>query len=103
MEKLASISGFHPGHEESKENLKVKNEERPGKKIDGDSSESEDNSGDAGYRLEQMCMIAVNNLSDIFIYYIATVHRESEAVEGRHQLLSYLWLSLLKVLLNYAE
>ena len=50
-----------------------------------------------------MCMIAVNNLSDIFIYYIATVHRESEAVEGRHQLLSYLWLSLLKVVLNYAE
>ena len=41
----------------------------------------------------------MSNLSDIFIYYVASLPREEEARE----LMAYLWLSLLQVLLHYAE
>lgn len=46
-----------------------------------------------------MCSLAVNNLSDIFIYYVASLPQAEEASE----LMAYLWLSLLQVLLHYAE
>jgi hypothetical protein len=51
-----------------------------------------------------MSIIAVNNLSDIFIYYIATVYSDLEDPEGqKFTLLAFLWLNLLKLLLEYAE
>ena len=42
-----------------------------------EDSEEELTATDCKYRLEQMSMIAVNNISDIFIYYIATVYQDS--------------------------
>jgi hypothetical protein len=49
-----------------------------------------------------MCIVAVSNLSDIFIYYIATIYAVGATDESK-ELLTYLWLSLLKVLLHFAE
>jgi hypothetical protein len=49
-----------------------------------------------------MSIIAVNNLSDIFIYYISTVFFDSER-DTSFGLLAFLWLHLLRVLLDYAE
>jgi hypothetical protein len=40
-------------------------------------SEEELAANDSVYRLEQMSMIAVNNMADIFIYYVATVYQET--------------------------
>jgi hypothetical protein len=42
----------------------------------GEDSEEELTATDSIFRLEQMSMIAVNNISDIYIYYIATVYQE---------------------------
>jgi len=42
----------------------------------GEDSEEELTATDSIYRLEQMSMIAVSNISDIYIYYIATVYQE---------------------------
>ena len=68
-------------------------------------SEDSDDPSDACYRLEQMSIIAVNNLSDIFIYYTATVFSDPNEEEEGHRftLLAFLWLNLLKLLLEYAE
>ncbi len=48
-----------------------------------------------------MSMIAVNNMSDIFIYYMATIYQETN--EHQFSLLAFLWLTLLKELLKFAE
>jgi hypothetical protein len=65
-------------------------------------AEGDESDGDSHYRLEQMCMIAVNNQCDIFIYYLATAYSQPASPE-HFQLFNYLWLHLLKLLLNYAE
>lgn len=41
---------------------------------DGNNEEEELTATDSMYRLEQMAMIAVNNIADIFIYYVASVY-----------------------------
>ena len=51
-----------------------------------------------------MSMIAVNNLSDIFIYYVSSVFIEETLVnEQSFNILQILWLNILKILLEYAE
>ena len=42
-----------------------------------EDSEEELTATDSIYRLEQMSMIAVNNITDIYIYYIATVYQDN--------------------------
>jgi hypothetical protein len=42
-----------------------------------EDSEEEMTATDSIYRLEQMSMIAVNNITDIYIYYIATVYQDN--------------------------
>ncbi|CDW90832.1 sec7 domain containing protein [Stylonychia lemnae] len=66
-------------------------------------------------QLEATCQFCVNNLSDIFIYYISIIFRDPLVAhqpdransenpdESSQKLFSYLWLNLLKVLLHYGE
>jgi hypothetical protein len=54
---------------------------------------------DSLYRLEQMGMVAVNTVVDVFIYYVATVYSEDRP-EG---LMAFLWLTMLKEVLKFSE
>eukprot|EP00347_Sterkiella_histriomuscorum_P023819 403333278 len=76
------------------------------------SKNEEDIQESAEEQLEQLCQICVNNISDIFIYYVSMILKEpsliheidtSKEEESVQKLFSFLWLNLLKVLLHFGE
>ena len=62
-----------------------------------ESKEDPVDHGDSNFRLEQISLIAVNNLSDIFIYYISAIFSKQQAMSDptQFQLMAQLWLNLL--------
>jgi hypothetical protein len=76
-EKLAGVNSLVAG---GSEEYKVSSEKNAGEYMKGENAgevsegEEELTATDSMYRLEQMAMIAVNNIADVFIYYVATVY-----------------------------
>ena len=73
FDKLASVNSLVLNNHEE---YKVSNEKATlgeGGKCEHSEEEEELTATDSMYRLEQMAMIAVNNIADVFIYYVATV------------------------------
>ena len=75
FEKLASVNSLVlNNHEEYKVSSEKTTVGESGKACEHSEEEEELTATDSMYRLEQMSMIAVNNIADVFIYYVATVY-----------------------------
>jgi hypothetical protein len=69
FDKLAGVNSLVlNSHEEYKVGSEVSEQQH------SEGEEEELTATDSKYRLEQMGMIAVNNIADVFIYYVATVY-----------------------------
>jgi len=70
FDKLAGVNSLVlNNHEEYKVSS-----EGTGGEHHSEQEEEELTATDSKYRLEQMAMVAVNNIADVFIYYVATLY-----------------------------